>query len=171
MPHESTVNPYAGEELSSRPSRSGSVASWDNGLSANNSVSHVAGADVAALTNHATNLTDLTAASFSSRLSPVTYSNKNIYFGSSAAAATAAAATAAEETPVKVAKHGSLNKPEQPSELTHYEDFDDDDEDSDESKMSNTSQTTTTTAAGPASSSSTSTATTVISSTAPATTD
>ncbi len=139
MPHESTVNPYASDELSARQSRSGSTLGLEAG-----GVSSP-GADVAALTSHASaNLADLTAASCLSRLSPVTYSNKNIYFGSTSVAAQNAVTdantgetTRLENTAVKIAKQGSLNKPEQPSELTHYEDFDDDDEDSDESKMSN----------------------------------
>jgi hypothetical protein len=71
-------------------------------------------------------LTNTASARFSidlDKLSPLTISNRNIYFGSSSLNTKSELNETPKETNMK---------PEQPVELTHYEDFDDEDEDSDE---------------------------------------
>ncbi len=71
-------------------------------------------------------MTNTASARFSidlDKLSPLTISNRNIYFGSSSLNTKSELNETPKETNMK---------PEQPVELTHYEDFDDEDEDSDE---------------------------------------
>jgi hypothetical protein len=60
------------------------------------------------------------------KLSPLTVSNKNIYFGSSNQNV-----IKKDEDVFEMSKESNL-KPELPIQLTHYEDFDDEDDDSDE---------------------------------------
>jgi len=60
------------------------------------------------------------------KLSPLTISNKNIYFGSSNDNG-----MKKDDDVFEKSKESNL-KPELPVKLTHYEDFDDEDDDSDE---------------------------------------
>lgn len=123
MPHESTVNPYASidEQVKSR----GTSVTNNDSQSTNSS-------DVAALTSNGSKQFSIDL----DKLSPLTVSNRNIYFGSSEVnkEREAAALNSLEISNLNSASKetANLTKPEQPAELTHFEDFDDEDDDSDE---------------------------------------
>ena len=129
MPHESTVNPYdyMGDDMNNmvnRISRGSSLLNVDTTSTTNLSAP---GQEVNKLTQDAVNkLNDF--CELKTPHSPVTDKNKQLYYGSQSVTPSS----------VKMNKRDSVTdqliKPETPSELTHYEEFDDDDEESDESK-------------------------------------
>jgi hypothetical protein len=140
MAHESTVNPYehiSDQVLMKKHSR-GSISA--ESLSLN---------DLASINSStAAKLNEKLASIVDNKISPLTDTNRNIYFGSSGSTTSTVDVApqiktkeASETNEIKVnesKEHLNLLKPVQPSELTHHEDFDDDDEDSDESKSSPT---------------------------------
>lgn len=107
MAHESTVNPYVNIDELNGKSRSTSMVNESNQSS--NSVVEIAAAARFSID--------------SDKLSPLTDSNKNIYFGFNS------------DNLKKEDKQVFENSKElnlKPEHLTHYEDFDDEDDDSDE---------------------------------------
>ncbi len=138
MAHESTVNPYEhiSEQVLMKKHSRGSISAESlppNDLAAMNA-------------STAAKLNEKLASLADSKISPLTDTNRNIYFGSSISTTSTATVIVtpqaitketSETNEIKVnesKEHLNLLKPVQPSELTHHEDFDDDDEDSDESK-------------------------------------
>jgi len=138
MAHESTVNPYehiSDQAFMKKLSR-GSISA--DSLPVNDLVAMNAAT--------AAKLNEKLASIVKDKISPLTDTNRNIYFGSSVSTTST---TTVSVTPQTITKETTdpneiklneskeqlnLVKPMQPSELTHHEDFDDDDEDSDESK-------------------------------------
>ena len=119
----SQVNPYASidEQVKSR----GTSVTNNDSQSTNSS-------DVAALTSNGSKQFSIDL----DKLSPLTVSNRNIYFGSSEVnkEREAAALNSLEISNLNSAskEKANLTKPEPPAEITHFEDFDDEDDDSDE---------------------------------------
>lgn len=131
MPHESTVNPfdYMGDDMGqmvNRISRGSSLLNVNTNSTNNLSLP---GQDVNKLTQELVNkINDYSEAP----RSPVTDNNKKLFYGSESE-------TSKTDNVIKRdSVSEQLVKPETPSELTHYEEFDDDDEESDESKSENT---------------------------------
>ena len=133
MPHESTVNPYdymgetMGHDIINRMSRGSSILNVD--------VTSQPGFDVTKLAQEASvKLADLVEQKIPQAIDHRLHaSSGDVIIGSAALEQT--------DNHTSLSKRDSVNseqlvKPETPSQLTHYEEFDDDDEESDESKSS-----------------------------------
>lgn len=108
------MNPYVNIDELNFKSRGASIASDSNQTTSNAGIESTIG--------------DSNATRFSidlEKLSPLTVSNKNIYFGSTNNYIT-------KKDDVFENSIETNLKPEHPIQLTHYEDFDDEDDDSDE---------------------------------------